>query len=90
MHSSSCSSLDLVGTKAGAQAKETDCAGLALPLPVPSHTASTPPPGFVTKLVGALAREFEYLLRWELPMSTFVEFNEVGEYGFASVTGFSR
>lgn len=48
-----------------------------LPLPIQTHDTSAKG-GFVGKLVGAIAREFEYLLRWELPISTMVEFNEVG------------
>lgn len=27
-----------------------------------------------------LAEEFDYLLHWDLPISTMVEFNEVGMY----------
>lgn len=49
-----------------------------LPLPIQTHDTSAKG-GFVGKLVGAIAREFEYLLRWELPISTMVEFNEVGK-----------
>jgi hypothetical protein len=26
-----------------------------------------------------MAEEFDYLLHWDLPISTFVEFNEVGK-----------
>ncbi|ORX33392.1 hypothetical protein BD324DRAFT_639939 [Kockovaella imperatae] len=36
-------------------------------------------PTFLRRLVGALADEFEYLLHWDLPVSTIVEFNEVGK-----------
>ena len=34
---------------------------------------------YAQKLAAAVAEEFEPFLRWRLPMSTLVEFNEVGE-----------
>lgn len=74
-HTSSFSSLDLAATGEG----EAEIAMLPLHNRTSAHTASRPPPGFVTKLAGALAKEFEYLLKWELPMNTLVEFNEVGK-----------
>jgi hypothetical protein len=38
-----------------------------------------PPKSFSGRLVTALADEFDYLLRWELPVSTIVHFNELGK-----------
>jgi len=35
---------------------------------------------FLSRLAVSLAYEFEYLLHWDLPISTMVEFNEVGPY----------
>jgi hypothetical protein len=35
-----------------------------------------------------VAGEFEYLLHWDLPISTVVEFNEVGAYATKSQVSF--
>jgi hypothetical protein len=40
--------------------------------------ARLPNPAFLTRLAQSLAEEFDYLLHWDLPISTLVEFNEVG------------
>jgi hypothetical protein len=37
-----------------------------------------PPRTFGARLAGAVGREFGHLVRWELPISTVVQFNEVG------------
>lgn len=50
-----------------------------LPLPIQA-SAYAHNAGFVGKLVGAIAREFGGLLKWELHVSTMVEFNEVGKF----------
>ena len=40
-----------------------------------------PPPStsYVRRIMAAVAEELGGLLRWDLPISTVVEFNEVGE-----------
>lgn len=41
-------------------------------------TARLPPRSFSARLAGAVGREFGGLLVWELPVTTMVQFNEVG------------
>lgn len=48
---------------------------LELPLP----TSAIRAPSFIRRLAAAVADELEYLLHWDLPISTMVYFNEVGE-----------
>lgn len=38
-----------------------------------------PPKSFSGRVVNAIADEFDYLLRWDLPVSTIVHFNESGK-----------
>jgi hypothetical protein len=40
--------------------------------------ARLPNPAFLTRLAQSLVEEFDYVLHWDLPISTLVEFNEVG------------
>ena len=40
--------------------------------------ARLPNPVFLTRLAQSLAEEFDYLLHWDLPISTLIEFNVVG------------
>lgn len=42
-------------------------------------TLDLPQRSFVYSLVASLLSEFDFLLRWNLPVSTIVEFNEVGK-----------
>ena len=48
----------------------------------PGSISSQSSPSFLSRLIGALAEEFDYFLHWDLPLSTIVEFNEVGQYSF--------
>ncbi|BEJ12309.1 hypothetical protein CspHIS471_0207690 [Cutaneotrichosporon sp. HIS471] len=38
-----------------------------------------PPRGFILRLAESVLREFDFLLHWDLPVSTIIEFNEVGK-----------
>ncbi|ORY30029.1 hypothetical protein BCR39DRAFT_530729 [Naematelia encephala] len=76
-------SLTIFPTLIGRQRSES-----ALDLGLVSYSTSPSPSldltassqsGFVTRLFQALASEFDYMLKWELPVSTMVEFNEVGK-----------
>lgn len=42
-------------------------------------TLDAPPRSFVSSLAASVLHEFDFLLRWDLPVSTIVEFNEVGK-----------
>lgn len=46
--------------------------------------AGIPPPSLLRRLAQSLAEEFDYLLHWDLPISTMVEFNEVGRSPYPS------
>jgi hypothetical protein len=54
---------------------------------MPMPTAGIPPASFLRRLAQGLAEEFDYLLHWDLPISTMVEFNEVGMSPPNSITG---
>jgi hypothetical protein len=44
-----------------------------------TDSLSEPPLSFVHSLAASVLREFDFLLHWDLPISTIVEFNEVGK-----------
>lgn len=57
---------------------------LARNLMLSAPTESTPKEtkSFGGKLIACLGREFGDLVRWEIPISTIVQFNEVGTFIF--------
>ncbi|ADV25427.1 Hypothetical Protein CGB_M0370C [Cryptococcus gattii WM276] len=56
---------------------------LSTPSPSSAHLpgvlSSLPAPSFARRLVGTLANELDLVLKWELPLTTVVEINEVGK-----------
>jgi hypothetical protein len=49
--------------------------------PMQSSDSLVPAPqrGFILRLAESMLREFDFLLHWDLPVSTIIEFNEVGK-----------
>lgn len=62
---------------------------LSTPSPSSAHLpgvlSSLPAPSFARRLVGTLANELDLVLKWELPLTTVVEINEVGVSTFFPV-----
>ncbi|ODN92041.1 hypothetical protein L198_05713 [Cryptococcus wingfieldii CBS 7118] len=49
------------------------------PIATPNSLPSLPSPSFTSRLATTVLNELEVVLHWELPVTTFVELNEVGK-----------